>query len=382
MKVDGTFDDRDRAWMAQALALGALAEGTTSPNPRVGCVVVREGRVVGRGYHRAPGGPHAEVVAMQDAGEQARGSTVYVNLEPCAHQGRTPPCAELLVRSDVSRVVSAMQDPNPLVDGRGFARLREAGIRVDVGVLAAEARELNEPFVHWHLHHRPLITLKGAITLDGLLAAREGASRWITGAAARRFAHRLRLRADAIVVGAGTVRRDDPRLTVRLPGLGLSPRRVVLSARMDLPPKRRVFEAPARGQSATRIYTTRSGFERSRGDGWAGRADVVEADDGRGAIDLRAVVGHLASEGVQSILVEGGGRTFAGFLEAGLADRGALFQAPLLLGARGATPILDGDSVSEPSLGHGFVRQRVIPLGRDLLFLGRFEHGGSPCSPD
>ena len=178
--------------MAQALALAALADGTTSPNPRVGCLLVRDGRVVGRGFHRAAGGPHAEVIAIEEAGDLARGATMYVSLEPCAHHGRTPPCAELLVERGVGRVVVAMRDPNPLVDGRGLDRLREAGIAVEPGVLEREAQRLNEAFVHWHLRARPLVTLKAALSADGLLSADAGCSQWITGPAARRFAHRLR----------------------------------------------------------------------------------------------------------------------------------------------------------------------------------------------
>lgn len=377
-----SWDDRDRACMAQALALAALPEGTTSPNPRVGCLLVRDGEVVGRGYHLAPGGPHAEVVAVEEAGERARGATLYVNLEPCAHQGRTPPCVDLIVRSGVRRVVAAVRDPNPMVDGRGIAILREAGIRVDVGLLAAEAEALNEPFLHWHRRARPLVTLKAALSVDGQLSAARGRSRWISSDAARRFAHRLRLRADAVLVGAGTVRRDDPRLTVRLPGVRNAARRVVLSARLDLDPEARVFTTEGDGPP-TLVYTTEelSGKGAAR---LARRAEVVVVGRRGAGLDLRAVLQNLAERQVQSLLVEGGGTTFAAFLAAGLADALALFQSPKLIGTGGATPFLDGPAVAEPALAPRLERRSLLCFGEDLLVMGRVarsEAEGRKCSP-
>lgn len=377
----------DRRWMAQALALAAIAEGTTNPNPRVGCVLVREGRVVGRGFHRAPGQPHAEVVAIADAGDLARGATLYVNLEPCAHHGRTPPCIELLMRSGVRRVVAAMRDPNPLVDGRGFQQLREAGIAVDVGLMAEEAERLNDPFLHWYRRSRPLVTLKAAISLDGMLSADRGHSQWITGPAARRFAHRLRLRADAILVGAGTVRADDPRLTVRLAGVTRTPLRVVLSAGLDLDPRARIFDADPSG-AAPRcvVYTTSAGGASAAQRRLSGKAEVVTVGETQdGGIDLRGVLQNLAERSVQSVLVEGGGATFASFLAQGLADRGALFCSSRLLGARGATPLVDGPSVASPSLAARMRDKQVLSFGEDWAVLGRI--GGETeesetCSPD
>jgi diaminohydroxyphosphoribosylaminopyrimidine deaminase/5-amino-6-(5-phosphoribosylamino)uracil reductase len=366
--------------MAQALALAALGEGTTSPNPRVGCVVVREGRLVGRGYHRVAGGPHAEVIAIAEAGDRARGATLYVNLEPCAHHGRTPPCVDLLVRSGIRRVVAAMRDPNPMVEGQGFDRLREAGVELDVGLLAGEAEQLNESFVHWYRRSRPFVTLKAALSMDGMLSAEHGFSRWITGAAARRFAHRLRLRSDAVLVGAGTVRRDDPRLTVRLAGETRSPMRVVLSGTLRLDPSAQVFEAAATTGGATRVYTADRAAARANRE-LADRAEIVPV--GRtsgGSLDLRAVLQHLAESGVQSLLVEGGGATFASFLRAGLADAGALFYSPKLLGARGATPLFDGPTVARPALGRRLERRCLISLGEDLVVLGSFQGGAKPVA--
>lgn len=378
-------DSQDRACMRQALALAALPEGTTSPNPRVGCLLVRDGEVVGRGYHLAPGGPHAEVLAVREAGRRARGATLYVNLEPCAHLGRTPPCAELIVRSGVRRVVAALRDPNPIVDGRGIEILREAGIRVDLGLLAEEAERLNEPFLHWHRRFRPWVTLKAALSADGQLSAAGGVSRWITSEPARRFAHRLRLRADAVLVGAGTVRRDDPRLSVRLPGVRCAPRRVVLSAALDLDLSARLFEEAGAGPPPL-IYTSEEASP-ARVERLAERADVVVAGRAGAGLDLGGVLKDLAGRQVQSLLVEGGGTTFAAFMAAGLADAVALFHSPKLIGARDATPFLDGPAVAEPGRAPRFERRNVLSLGDDILVLGRLVGGArdgagdEPCSP-
>lgn len=362
--------DDDRAWMAQALSLAALAEGTTSPNPRVGCLLVRDRAVVGHGFHRVAGGAHAEVLAVREAGERARGATVYVSLEPCAHHGRTPPCADLLAQSGVGRVVVAMRDPNPLVDGRGIDRLREAGIQVDVGLMEGEAVRLNEAFVHWHRRARPLVTLKAALSADGLLSADQGCSQWITGPAARRFAHRLRLRSDAIVVGSGTVNRDDPRLTVRLPGVPRQPLRVILSGSLGLDPEAKIFRCED-GVGAPRIYTVEDAPSDRRSRLERVAEIVTVAVDGEGRPDPRAVLQHLAEGGIQSVLVEGGGATHHAFLIGGLADRAAFFYAPRVIGAQGATPLADGPAVAAPALGARLEDRRLLSLGPDVVLLAR-----------
>jgi diaminohydroxyphosphoribosylaminopyrimidine deaminase/5-amino-6-(5-phosphoribosylamino)uracil reductase len=358
---------RERKWMAQSLALGAQSEGRTSPNPRVGCLVVRDDRVVGRGFHRAPGEPHAEAIAIEEAGELARGATLYVNLEPCAHHGRTPPCVDLIVLRGIRRVVASIQDPNPLVDGKGFDRLREAGIAVDVGLLEDDARKLNEPFFHWHVHGRPLVTVKAALSADGMLSADSGESRWITGPLARRYAHRLRLVHDAILVGAETVRRDDPRLTVRLENKVVVRRRVVVTRSLDLDPEAKIFTEDG---PPTRVYTTETAAA-ERGRRLAGRAEIVAAANGDDGVSLEAVLEDLGALGVQSVLVEGGSRTLSGFVNAGLAQRAALFYAGKLLGARGGTPFLDEPTVSSPEAGWRVRHDQLVPLGPDLLVVGR-----------
>lgn len=354
----------DVRWMRQALALAALAEGGTAPNPRVGCLLVRDGEVVGRGWHRAAGLPHAEALALREAGPRAAGATLYVNLEPCAHHGRTPPCAEALVAAGVRRVVASISDPDPRVDGRGLAQLRAAGVVVEVGALAGEAERLNAGFLRRHREGRPHVTMKAAVSADGMLAGLEGRSRWITGEAARRFAHRLRLRHDAVLVGAETVRRDDPRLTVRLPGASRLPRPVVLAPDLRLPLRARLFDGVR-----PRIYV-REGLPPDVRAPFEARAEVVPLAAGA-VLSPAHVLADLAREGVQSVLVEGGARTFAAFLEAGLVDDVALFVAPMLLGARGGTPMLDLPAAAEPALARRLRDLRRLALDDDLLLLGR-----------
>jgi diaminohydroxyphosphoribosylaminopyrimidine deaminase/5-amino-6-(5-phosphoribosylamino)uracil reductase len=355
--------------MQQAFALAALGEGSVSPNPRVGCVVARDGRIVGRGWHRAPGRAHAEVRAVDEAGDASRGATLYVNLEPCAHHGRTPPCTERLIRGDVTRVVASVVDPNPLVDGRGFAALREAGVEVEVGLLAEEARRLNDAFFHFHDRGRPRVTLKAAVSVDGMLAAANGRSQWITSETARRFAHRLRYRHDAVLVGAETVRRDDPRLTVRLPGISACRLRAVLAPSLDLDPGARLFERDGDGQAPVVLYAAEDAAAR-HAERFAGRAEVVALPADAHGLRLDALLDDLAARDVLSLLVEGGARTFAGFVRAGLADRAAVFTAPRVLGGRGGTPLLDLPVVGAPSEGLRILAERRVPLGADWLLLG------------
>jgi diaminohydroxyphosphoribosylaminopyrimidine deaminase/5-amino-6-(5-phosphoribosylamino)uracil reductase len=350
--------------MEQALALASLAEGRTSPNPRVGCVLVRGDDVVGAGFHPAAGHPHAEAVAVGIAGDRARGATAYVNLEPCAHTGRTPPCADLLIRAGVRRVVASVVDPNPLVDGHGFERLRAAGVAVQVGLLAGPARRLNAPFFTWFERGRPRVTIKAGMSLDGRLAAAGGRSRWITGEPARRFAHRLRMRHDAILVGVGTVAADDPELTVRLPGVHAPRIRAVLDPEGRIPAAAAILRHGPAGTPRTRVYTAASPREETSAAEWV----VVPA--GPTGLDLAAVLADLGERGVQSVLVEGGGRTVAGFLDAGLADEAALFVAPSLLGSEGGIPLVAGPAASDPKRAWRLAGVRSVALGADTLHWG------------
>src|SRR4051812_11209153 len=232
--LDSLFSETDVQWMRRALRLATRARGKTAPNPMVGAVLVREGQVIGEGYHHRAGGPHAEVLALRQAGPAARDATCYVTLEPCCYHGRTPPCTDALIEAGVARVVAAMQDPFPRVAGGGAAALRGAGIRVDVGLLEVEARRLNEAYLKYVTQGLPFVTLKMAMTLDGKIATARGDSRWVTGEAARRAVHRWRAEVSAVMVGIGTVLADDPQLTARLPG-ARNPTRVLVDARAELP---------------------------------------------------------------------------------------------------------------------------------------------------
>ncbi len=332
----------DAFWMNRALTLAAQGLGLTSPNPAVGAVLVRGGAIVGEGGHMRAGGPHAEAAALAAAGERARGATCYVTLEPCVHHGRTPPCADALVAAGVARVVVACRDPNPVVDGRGLERLRAAGLEVGLGVLDAEARGLNRAFFTRMSTGRPHVTLKSAMTADGKIAAADGTSRWITGETARQEAHRMRFVADAVLVGVGTVLRDDPELTVRLPAAPpKQPWRVVADSGLRTPPHARVLTAADPGQAILACVAPapveRLATLRTRG------ARVLELPaNGEGRVDLRALLLALAAMDVVSVLAEGGAELGAALLDAGLVDRIAFFLAPKLLGGRTAPGPLGG----------------------------------------
>jgi diaminohydroxyphosphoribosylaminopyrimidine deaminase/5-amino-6-(5-phosphoribosylamino)uracil reductase len=362
----------DAAWMAQAVALAALGEGSTRPNPLVGCVIVKDGAVVGRGFHRAAGEPHAEALALAEAGPAARGATLYVNLEPCAHHGRTAPCSDAIIRAGVGRVVAAIVDPNPLVNGRGLIALRSAGIAVTEGVLAGEARAVNAPFLSTHERGRPWVTLKAAQSLDGRISAARGSSTWITGEASRRYAHRLRFLHDAVLVGARTVRRDDPRLTVRLPGVSAERRRVVLAPRLGLDPAARVFRRDDESAPLTRVYVDASCPDGER-DRLRSVAEIVQVKSSASGLDLVEVLADLHRAGAQSVLVEGGGATSGAFLRAGLVDEIVLFVASRLLGAGDATPVIDLPAAGDPASAWRVARRTTLSLGDDIVVIGRLE---------
>ncbi len=329
----------DVQYMQQALDLARGGLGLVSPNPLVGCVLVKDGAVVGQGYHQRFGGPHAEVYALQEAGPQARGAVLYVNLEPCSHTGKTPPCADAVIQSGISRVVAALRDPDPRVDGRGLSRLEAAGIAVTVGVCETEARKLNEAFIKYTTTGRPFVTLKSAITLDGKIATRTGASQWITGELARQEGHRLRHAADAILVGIGTVLQDDPRLTTRLPDQqGANPLRVIVDSTLRMPLQAQVTDVAS--DRRTLIVTTarapvaHSAALRTRG------VEVVclpAYDDGR--VDLEALCCYLGERGVASVLVEGGATLSATLLRRRLIDKVLLFVAPKIIGGDGISVV-------------------------------------------
>ena len=354
--------------MQAALALAARGLGRTWPNPTVGCVLVRpdlNGRIVGRGWTQPGGRPHAETEALARAGALARGATAYVTLEPCAHHGRTPPCADALIEAGIGRAVIALEDPDPRVSGAGIARLEAAGVAVTLGVGAEAATEINAGFLLRIREGRPLATLKIASSLDGRIATRTGESRWITGEAARRHGHALRLNHDAILIGIGTALADDPELTCRLPGSVTGPVRIVVDSKLRLSPDSRLA-ATAR-DVPTWVVTTR-GSERTRAALLEAKGiEVVDIEaTGNGRVDLVAAFDKLAARGLTRILVEGGGAIAAALLSAGLIDRVAWFRAPVMLGGDGISAVA-GIHFVDLATAPGFVRTGTRALGADTL---------------
>ncbi|HEV7734967.1 MAG TPA: bifunctional diaminohydroxyphosphoribosylaminopyrimidine deaminase/5-amino-6-(5-phosphoribosylamino)uracil reductase RibD [Candidatus Binatia bacterium] len=360
----------DAAWMARALALAARGLGRTFPNPAVGAIFVRAGRVVGEGFHARAGAAHAEVEALRRAGARARGATLYVTLEPCAHQGRTPPCVDALLPLGLARVVVATGDPDPRVRGRGIRALRRAGIPVDVGVGRADADLLLAGYRSRILRGRPQVTLKLALTLDGRIAAQSGDARWITGPAARRMGHALRDVSDAILVGAGTVRADDPRLTCRLPG-GHDPIRVVVAgAGLDLPTRAQLL---APGGPPTWIVAPRTApaarVERLRRRG----IEMILLPARRGRIAFDAIARSLGDRGITSLLVEGGGTVAAAALRDRCVDRAVLFLAPMLLGGD-ALPAVGALGIARIADAIRLDGLSVARVGDDLVLEGRVRY--------
>ncbi|WP_337248782.1 bifunctional diaminohydroxyphosphoribosylaminopyrimidine deaminase/5-amino-6-(5-phosphoribosylamino)uracil reductase RibD [Rhodovulum sulfidophilum] len=357
--------EADARFMALALALGARGKGRTWPNPAVGCVLVREGRIVGRGW-TAPGGrPHAEPQALAHAGRQARGATAYVTLEPCSHHGKTPPCAEALIAAGVARVVTALEDPDPRVAGRGHALLRAAGIAVETGVLAGAATRDHRGFLLNRCTGRPMVTLKLASSFDGRIATAAGESRWITGPAARRHVHALRAAHDAVMVGGGTARADDPVLTVRGLGIAHQPVRVICASGLDLP---ETGALAASVGDAPLWLCHGAGADPARRSAWQARgARLIEVATGAGGgLDQAALLSALGAAGLTRVFCEGGGSLAAALLGAGLVDELIGFTAGLALGAEGRP------SIGPLELAHlveapRFALTETRPLGPDLL---------------
>ncbi len=318
--------------MKMALREAVKARGRTSPNPLVGAVIVRDGEVVGRGYHKRAGTPHAEVNAIQNAGDKTRGAEIYVTLEPCNHQGRTPPCTEAVIRAGLRRVVIGMPDPNPGVAGGGVAYLQSRGLAVVSGILEDECRKINRPFIKLVTEGQPWVIMKAGLSLDGGIAAADGRPGWITNEKSRRYSHRLRDQADAILVGIGTALNDDPSLTTRLPGAGhQDPLRVVLDSYLRLPPEARML---AQQSAADTLIFCAAGADADKKESLtAAGAEIVELTaDEHGRPDLQAMLRKLGGRGISSLLVEGGSKIHTSFLSQGLVDQANLFYGPLFMG--------------------------------------------------
>lgn len=370
-ELDPSASARDERFMRLALELAGRARGRTSPNPMVGCVIVQGEEIVGQGFHPRAGEAHAEVVALREAGERARGAELYVNLEPCSHHGRTPPCASAVVQSGVRRVVAGMIDPDRRVSGRGMRLLEDAGIETRVGVLEQEARELNRAFILRATEQRPLVTLKLAMSLDGKLATRGGDSKWITGEAARRRVHELRDLNDAILVGTGTLLADRPRLTVRLDDREgtRSPHRFVLDARLQADPDAPTFDTR---QAPTTLITGVTDESLHRRFVERGVEVIVVDLDEAQRVSIEHILREVHLRGHNTLMVEGGGELAAAFVEEGVVDELELFIAPLLLGGRDAVPALGGRGVEVVAQAHRAHHWSSERLGDDLHLRASF----------
>lgn len=351
--------------MAHAIQLAKRGLYTTDPNPRVGCVIVRDGRIVGEGWHQRAGGPHAEVHALTAAGKQARGATAYVSLEPCCHQGRTPPCSAALIEAGIARVVAAMPDPNPRVAGQGGADLQKAGIHVDMGLLQAESEQLNPGFIARMTRGRPYVRVKLAASLDGRTALASGASKWITGEAARADVQHLRARSSAILTGIGTVLADDPSLTVRDLDIGRQPLRVVLDGHLRMRVDARMLSLPGK----TLVVTATADADRAGALRRAG-ADVVILPAGPDRADVTGLMQLLAEREVNEVLVEAGATLCGALLQAGLVDELVVYLAPHLLGntAHGMFDVPALDSMQDR---FALEVQDVRAVGRDWRVTAR-----------
>ena len=353
-----TFASNEYEYMAQALRLAEMGLYTASPNPRVGCVIARDGKIVGEGWHERAGEAHAEIHALRAAGDAARGATAYVTLEPCSHFGRTPPCAQALIDAGVARVVVAMNDPNPLVAGEGLAMLENAGIRTAVGLLENQARELNIGFVYRMTCGRPWVRLKIAASLDGKTALNNGVSKWITGEEARRDVHRLRARSCAVLTGIGTVLADNPQLDVRAVETTRQPLRIVLDSQLRMPPTARMLS-----EGSTLIITGNHDHE-TMDKIWKAGANVLILPLKGGRIDLEQMLDELGKREINELTVEAGHTLSGALLHAGLVDEMMIYQAPLLLGDKARGMFDMPELTALPGLELRI--KDVVMLGRDM----------------
>jgi len=362
--------------MQRAIELATLAEGCTSPNPLVGCVLARDDKIVGEGWHQMAGSAHAEVNAINDAGDQASGATMYITLEPCTHFGRTPPCTDAILTAGISKVIYAVCDPNPAATG-GASVLRQAGLAVLGGVLEASARHMNRFYLHAVRHKRPFVVAKYAASLDGRIATRSGHSQWITGPEARQRGHQLRQATDAIIVGAQTIIDDNPALTVRLdsqPGTSSAPvrhpRRIVLDSAGKIPLNRQVFSHSLPGE--TQVFTT-AAMPVVHADALARCGVTVTrvAADTNQRVSLDAVLQELAAQQVQSVMVEGGQTLLGAFLDRGLINEVWAFLAPMLIGGKGALPAFGGQGCERLEQAARLINLSTEKVGDDLLVRGQ-----------
>ncbi len=357
---------KDHKYMQRALELASRARGRTSPNPLVGAVIVKEGQIIGEGYHQKAGTPHAEIHALKSAGVKASGASLYVSLEPCCHHGRTPPCTEAIIEAGIKRVVIAVLDPNPKVAGKGLEILQEAGIETEVGIMKEAAVDLNEIFFKYIQKGMPFVALKTAMTLDGKIAARTGDSKWVTGADARKYVHHLRDTYDGILVGIGTVLADNPRLNTRLDEEnGRDPIRIVIDSNLDLPLDSII--ARSSRQQPTIIFCGMNSDELKAQHLAALGLDIIKLQLEEDKVPLAAALSILAGREITSILVEGGAEINASFINQGLVDKLYWFIAPKIIGGRGAPSPVGGDGCELMSEAAQFTISEMRTFGKDIL---------------
>ena len=366
----------DEKYLQQALKLAAKGRGRTSPNPMVGALVVKNGTIVGKGFHPAAGKPHAEVYALREAGEMARQATMYVTLEPCNHQGRTPPCTEAIIAAGISRVVVGMEDPNPKVAGNGMTRLRAAGIEIISGILEDKCRRLNEAYIKYITTNTPFVTLKIAASMDGRIATHTGHSHWITGEQSRRYVHRLRDETDAILIGIGTLLQDNPRLTTRLPGKkGLNPYRIIVDSRLRTPLHADIFGTDAR----EKLILVTSFAKRDELELYRERTChilQIPADD-LGQLDLKFLMKELAELEIMSLIIEGGAEINGSAVDAGIVDKICFFYAPLLIGGRGSIGMMGGRGIDFIPDAQRIKEVKIRRFGPDICVEGYLQ----PAAP-
>ncbi|MDI6600160.1 MAG: bifunctional diaminohydroxyphosphoribosylaminopyrimidine deaminase/5-amino-6-(5-phosphoribosylamino)uracil reductase RibD [Thermoanaerobacteraceae bacterium] len=355
----------DEIFMKRALELALEGAGRTNPNPLVGAVIVKDGEIVGEGYHKIYGDAHAEVNAIRAAGRRAEGATLYVNLEPCCHYGKTPPCTEALIDASIKRVVVAMRDPNPLVDGKGIARLKEAGIEVSCGVLEEEAKALNEIYIKFITTHLPFVILKAAMSLDGKICTSEGDSKWISSETSRAYVHSIRNRVSAVMVGLNTVIADNPHLTTRIRN-GRDARPVIVDSLASIPISANVLS----GNRSIVVVTERAPIERVSALKDKGAEVIFTGEDENGMVDLNELMYKLGDMGIDSILLEGGGSLNWSAVKKGIVDKFLFFVAPVIIGGASALTPVEGEGFKTVSGALRLKRLNFKSLSDDILIEG------------
>lgn len=358
--------NNDQKYMQIAIELATQAKGRTSPNPMVGAVVVKDGEIVGKGYHQKAGTPHAEVYAINDAGEKAKDATIYVSLEPCSHYGRTPPCTQAIINAGLSRVVMAMTDPNPKVNGNGKEILESQGIEVTTGILENEARKLNEFFIKYITTRLPFVILKTATTLDGKIATHSGKSKWITSEESRKHVHQIRNEVDAILVGIGTVIKDDPSLTTRIPD-GRDAIRIILDSHARIPLNARVLNLQSNAKTIVAVTPSaqEDNINRIRQ-----KAEVIIIPEKDGRVNIYELMKKLGEMQITSVMIEGGAEVNASALKAGIVDRVMFFIAPKIFGGKDAPSPIGGDGIDDPSEAIKLKDIAIEQIGEDILVMG------------